>query len=330
MMPKTPLLRIAGATAVGLCFFIAAVIIASTWSSSAGSVSLHEIRWLWAALSVVCMVAALFTYAVCWWLLMRALERRPVAFLPAVRLFLLSWPGRYVPGSLPHYGGRLFAAHRAGYSRAAVASSLVYENLLAVAASGLAAVALLGAGSWGKLAASLWIAAAVAFAALAACALHPAVVRACARFAASRIARLRPLEEQVLPGGIVLRIGGGYLVGAMFAGLSFYTALVSVAGDADVPLLLAIATYSIAGVAGLLAVGIPSGFGVREGVIVALIGAAVSPEVALAGAVLMRLIAVVVDITPLGLIAAWYGLRRLFGDPAARAILPPDAPRARV
>lgn len=326
MMPRTAAMCIALAIAVGICLLVAALVVADVWSSSRDSVSLRDLRWQWAALSLLAMCAAVLTYAVCWWLLMGALERSPVAFAPAVQLFLLSWPGRYVPGSLPHYGGRLLAGGRAGLSRPAIAASLVYENLFAVAASGIVGAILLGAGSWGKVASSLWVAGAVVFAAIAAAALHPAVLRACLRLGARRVRRLRPLEEQVLPGAAVVRIGAAYLAGAVFAGCSFYFALCSVAGAGDVPVVLALAAYSIAGVAGLLAVGVPSGLGVREGVVVAILGAAVSPEAALAGAVLVRLVAVVVDFAPLALIAVWYGARRLFEAPTVRA---PGAPPTR-
>ena len=56
------------------------------------------------------------------------------------------------------------------------------------------------------------------------------------------------------------------------------------------------AAYNIAGIAGMLAFAVPSGLGVREGVTVALLGAFVSPPVALSAAVLARLLTLIADI----------------------------------
>jgi uncharacterized membrane protein YbhN (UPF0104 family) len=85
----------------------------------------------------------------------------------------------------------------------------------------------------------------------------------------------------------------------------------AISPGAGVPLLLAVAAYNLAGIAGILAFAIPSGIGVREGVVVALMGAAITPPVALGAAVAVRLVAVAADFTPIAAIAAWHGVRRI-------------------
>ena len=280
------------------CVAAAGVTLAHTWSVGLAQLSPARLRWQFLALSTISGVAFVGTYALCWWLLLGALERRPVPLSGAVRLFLLAWPGRYVPGSLPYYGGRLIAAPRVGISRPAAAASLVYENLFAIATSGALSFLLLLLGFRDRLAGGPWFILACAAAMSSLAALHPAVVRAIIRIAASRIQRLSALEDHVLDLGAVLRLIPAYAAGSLFAGLAFYFALLSISGAVRPPLLLALATYNLAGVAGLLAIPVPSGVGVREGVTVALIGAVVSPPVALSAAILARLTAIMADVAP--------------------------------
>ena len=263
------------------------------------------------------MLAFVLAYAACWWLLMSALEGRR-APLGAMRLFLLSWPGRYVPASLPHYGGRLVAGPSIGLSRSAVAASLVYENVFAIVASGGVAMLLLAAGYRDALGGSTWLIAALVAAPAFAIALHPAVARTAIRIAARRVKRLAALEEHVLAPGAILRIGAAYAGGSLLSGLTFWCALRATGAEAPLP--LAIAAYNIGGVAGTLAVVVPSGIGVREGVVVAVMSVAVSPEAALSAAVLARLAGIVADFTPSALILIVGALSR-----TRRAAMPETA-----
>jgi hypothetical protein len=329
-MSRASFVTIGIAAALAVCCLAALLAIVRIWDTSAGAVSPDEISRVWAGLAAACMIAAVGTYAVCWFLLMRALERRPVALAAALQLFLVSWPGRYVPGSLPHYGGRLLAGPRIGLSRPAIAASLAYENLFAVATSGILAVALLLARFRGGLAQSNWAIAAACVALLCACALHPSVARRAARLVASRVNRLRAVETHLLGARAVVAIGTAYTFAALCAGLSFYCGLRAVAPHDQPPLLLAIASYNLAGIAGVLAIFVPSGIGVREGVVVAMIGAAVSAPVALGAAVLVRLIAVVVDVLPMALIVATHAIRRTLAGRREPVASPIDARQARV
>ena len=295
------------------CLAAAAYGASRVFTHGSDGLALGDVRWSYALLSLLATLAFVVMYAGCWALLVSALERPRgrghIALLPLMRLFLLTWPGRYVPASLPHYGGRLVAAPRLGVSRSAVAASLVYENVFAIAGAGLLSAALLLVAYRENLGGSAWLLAAVAAAPLALAALHPAVARTAIRVASRRVRRLHALEDHILTPAAIVRIGALYVCASVFAGLAFWCALRAV--DASAPLPLALAAYNIAGVAGMLAIAVPSGVGVREGVVVAVIGAVVSPEVALAAAVLARLAGVVADFTPFALILAVDGVSRL-------------------
>lgn len=278
------------------------------WHASATALTIDAIDWRWAALSVVAMLAFVLVYAACWWLLMSELQGRR-APLAAMRLFLLSWPGRYVPASLPHYGGRLVAGPSISLSRSAVAASLVYENVFAIVAAGGVAIVLLAAGYRDTIGGSAWLMAALIAVPAFGLLLHPAIARTAIRISARRFKRAAALEAHVLGPGAILRVGAAYATGSIFAGMAFWCSLRAVGADASPA--LAIAAYSIGGVAGMLALAVPGGIGVREAVAVGVLSAVVSPPVALSAAVLARLAAILADFLPFVAIITVAGAARL-------------------
>ncbi len=300
--------RIAAGIVALACVALAAWGVTRTARSGFDSLSAHSVRWELAAPCVASLVAFAIVYAYCWSMLLRALERRPISQLAAMRLFLVTWPGRYVPASLPYYAARLAAAPAVGARRSVVAASFVYEMLFGIASSGGVATVLLLAMSGGRIGGGAWAIAAVLAAGVCGAMLHPTVPRAAIVLAAKRSRRLAPLEEHLLPPAALLRIFAAYVAGACIVGGSFW--LATMALGAEVSPLTAIAVYNLAGVAGMLAVAVPGGIGVREGVVVALLSGTVSPPVALAAAVLARLAGVIADLIPLAAIVLFDALRR--------------------
>jgi uncharacterized membrane protein YbhN (UPF0104 family) len=74
---------------------------------------------------------------------------------------------------------------------------------------------------------------------------------------------------------------------------------------------LAIGAYTLAGIAGTAAIFVPSGIGVREGVIVGLLSSVMAPEEALLAAVTARAVSVVADLLPIGVLAGYSLVRSL-------------------
>ena len=309
------------------CASAGALTIARLWSSHRAGIDASEIRWEYAALATALSLAFVLWYAVCWWSLLRALESRPVQFVPAVRLFLLAWPGRYVPGSIAYYGGRMVSAPSIGVSRSAVAASLAYENVFAIAASGIVSALMLAAGFRDDLHLGAWIIAALVAVPLAVAVLHPAVARAAIGVGARRSRRLGALEAHILHPGQMLRLGLWYGIGSLLAGLAYFAALRAL--NTHPPLPLAVAAYNLGGVAGMLSLFVPGGIGVREGVAASIVSVAVAAPVALSGAVLLRLISVAADLTPLALILCAHVAIRIARSLGVTPPVPAEPSRAR-
>jgi uncharacterized membrane protein YbhN (UPF0104 family) len=81
---------------------------------------------------------------------------------------------------------------------------------------------------------------------------------------------------------------------------------------------MAAGAYTLAGVLGVLAFVFPSGLGVREAVIVGVLGLTIAPGTALTIAVAARLVAVVADLVFVALVGAGDLLLRL-REPRTRA-----------
>jgi uncharacterized membrane protein YbhN (UPF0104 family) len=317
-------------TRVALALLLLGCAAAGAWAiiraveASSAPLSDRSVHWELAALCVAAMVLFAMIYAVCWSVLISKLGDPGVRPARAMRLFLLTWPGRYLPASAAYYGGRLIAGPSIGVPRGLIAASFVYETLLTIAAAGAVSVLLLLAQSKSVLSGGAWAAAAIAATGIAAASLHPAVSRACIRAAARRIHRFAALEQRVLAVDVLLRVCAGYAAGAVVAGVAFSVALRSLGEETS--LITAIAAYNIAGIAGMLAVFVPGGVGVREGVVVALLSGVVSPPVALAAALLTRLASIIADLIPAALIIAVEAGRRI-ARRGSRAIEPPPAVR---
>jgi uncharacterized membrane protein YbhN (UPF0104 family) len=251
----------------------------------------------------VCTLGLVLTYAACWWLLMSRLERRSVSASWSMRVFCLSWVGRYLPASIPHYAGRLIAAPNAGMSRSAVAASLAYENLIVLSVTGIGAAVCLTLATFGGRVPAVWIAVGAAIAAASTLALHPRFIEALVDVSSRLVGRVGALRGHILPFHSILPLMCAYASGFLFAGAAYYLACRAI-GEAP-PVLLAFAAYNLAGAAGMLAVGIPGGLGVREAVVVGIMSVAIEPADALAAAILVRVVSIAADTTPVIAVLSW-------------------------
>lgn len=191
-----------------------------------------------------------FGLAVCWWLLQRLLGGG-LEFWPAVRAWSVSTVARYVPGNVWHLAGRSVLAARSGGDPLAAAASSIYEQLFTVAGALLLAgvfMPLMGGGIYGL--AALAVPATLAL-------LHPAVQRLLLKLAA-RFTR-RPLPR-VLPWNQLALVLVAYSVAQVPAGLAL--SLLAIPGD--LPLPAGVGGFAFAWAVGYLSFLTPSGVGVRE------------------------------------------------------------------
>jgi hypothetical protein len=227
--------------------------------------------------AVAVSVVAVSAYGLVWPFLLRRLGTP--APLSWITLFFKSQLGKYLPGSVWQYAGRVGLARNRGVPFQTALVSLVAEVGFSAVAAAVAASLILG-----------WLAAAGVFAGLAAL-LALVVARR------EYVSRIRPEAGNVVralhsaPAAVVL-----YLVVWGLYGLAFWTtgrALFAIP-VADLPRYIGV--FALAWLAGLVAFFAPGGIGVREAVIAALLAGRLGQADAIVLAATSRIVLSAIDL----------------------------------
>ncbi|MBM4465225.1 MAG: flippase-like domain-containing protein [Chloroflexi bacterium] len=226
-----------------------------------------------------------FTTGVGWNLMVRCLGGS-LSLRKGMKIYFLSNLGWYVPGKVWYAVGRAYLGQREGVSAGVISTSVLMEIVLSLTSSALMATLALPLLSPLSGAKSLYLGVAVLVLGLAV--LHPAPMK----LALALLERVLPGAERVANPPLRYSVMMGLLVGYLFTwgfvGAAFFTLL-----NAVHPLSLAwlptvMAIYAVSWMAGFLAPFAPSGLGVREGVMILLLGQLLSVPAVTAAAILFR------------------------------------------
>lgn len=219
-----------------------------------------------------------------WRLIMRSFGD-PLERADSMHIWYSTILGRYVPGSVAMVAGRISLCRKRGIPASTTVASIVYENALVLITALLLTAATLPL--WPAFRHGEYALALAALAPLCLVLLHPAIFRKIADSTLRRAGR-GPLGA-TLPFGRVLALIPYYLAGWALLGLGFAALAASVAPVRPEDLALLVGGYAFAWEVGFLSVVVPSGAGVREGMLTAVTGLAFPIPVAVALAALARL-----------------------------------------
>jgi glycosyltransferase 2 family protein len=247
--------------ASGLVFV--ALRLRSIWRDS--HIELSKVGWGWLGGSLALAISAVLASAFIWLEILRLLGVTPRPSWATV--YLRGQLGKYVPGSVWQYASRGALATNRGIPLRVVAKSFPIELSATVLAA--AAFSILLVGWWGAVA----VIAVVAAAAGATSALH------------SRIAARAASKAVLLYVGTWVLIGGSFWMAAR--------GLVQIpAGQLPVYM----GGFASAWIVGLVAIYAPTGIGVREAVLVAILRSRVGTEAALVVALGSRIVFMLADL----------------------------------
>lgn len=224
--------------------------------------------------------------------------------------FFVSQLGKYVPGKVWAFAGRVALCTREGLSVLEASASVLYEQvflLLSAAIVGLLGVVFLPPKSTQVPIAALTLGGLAVFVIA-----HPAVIRRGFAFAC-RILKRDPVPFRMKTAQY-LGMLGWYLSFQVLAGFSFFLVAKSFAALSWELLPSFVSVYALAWAAGFIAFFAPAGLGVREGIMLALLSGIVEPQVAIAATVTHRLIVTGVEIVGAGI--GWAILRWMPSTPA--------------
>jgi uncharacterized membrane protein YbhN (UPF0104 family) len=235
------------------------------------NIHLANIAWGWLVGAIVLGVAAVIGSSLIWLVILRRLGS-PVAW-PTAAIYAQAQLGKYVPGGVWQYASRGAMARGYGLSVRAVARSLPIE--LAGTLSAGAAFAVLALGWWGVIA----VGAAVVVAA------SSGVYLGEGRTSLRIGARAVPL----------------YAATWVLIGISFWMTARAFLHVSPSDIALYTGAFAAAWIVGLLAIYAPGGIGVREAVLVAILGPHIGSADALVIAVASRGVFTVADLIPAAL-----------------------------
>ena len=209
--------------------------------------------------------------------------------------FSYSWLGRYVPGTLPFFAGKVYLGTRIGYGTRPLVVSTAVQNVLEILISTIVGATAIAAAQGATSGDGRYIAFALC-PMLGLIALHPHVLRRLID-ASLRILHKEPLAEGSLPPTRALATASLFIAANQaLNGLTLLMILRIVAGVGWTDALLATGALSLAGVAGILVILLPAGFGVRDGALTALLTSRYAVETAASAAIVLRLLTVVADL----------------------------------
>jgi uncharacterized membrane protein YbhN (UPF0104 family) len=292
-----------------LVLFLALYLRGIDWSKLHGL----QLGWGFIVIATVIGIFDRFWQVLVWIVLLHRLGARNLAphWRQLTYVYAKSWMGRYIPGTAPWILGKIYFASRHGIPRAKLAVSSLLEGALEIVVLlALSFTMLLFDSRFSVInTATRWFMGA----AIAACviAMAPPVFNRLVSIG-YRLMRHKSLErEHLVTSKAILSGAGLYVLGSLMSGIAFFFVAKSVYHPLayhDLPFL--IGASNLAGALGMLAIFAPSGIGVREGVLLVLLGTLMPKSVAVVVVVVSRLWGVAADF-------AYFGLARMIAGRTA-------------
>lgn len=298
---SSPLQRNVLQRTISPLFYVVIAVFLAYYLKSIDFSKLKDVHILPWALAVSLGFGLLTRYwgAYIWFVILRSLGANNLARsrIQLTYVYAKSWLGRYVPGTAPWIFGKIYFASKLGISKSKLAISSVLEaGLQIVVILALSLAVLLLDPRFDVVSPGLRLLMALL---LLACivAMIPAVFNYVLAFFYKFLKKKVLPGEDKVAGSLALRGMVLYAAGAIINGLSlFFIAKGVYPALPYETMLFIISVGNLAGVLGMMAIFVPSGIGVREGVQLALLSTIMPTETALIITVATRLIGVVADV----------------------------------
>ena len=303
---RTVVRLVATIVVIGVVSYFFVVALSENWDQVAAA--RLSFSWWWVAAGVLFAAAVPLT-GILWRRVLAVLAPEvEISRAEAVAVQCASWLLKYVPGQVGAVANKVVWAGKKQISRVLVVVTFVYENIFLVFASFVPSLiilaAVLGFEAIGRNAATLLLPA-LALLPLALLAYKPFFHRILSLLLRRAIKQEVP-ERFFLGTWQLLRFVGEFVGPRVLNGIGFVLIAGTVVELTPSQCFAFAAAYVLGGAIGLLAIGVPSGLGVREAVIVIILGQFVPVAEAIVIAILARLISTLSD----GLVALLYAVIR--------------------
>jgi uncharacterized membrane protein YbhN (UPF0104 family) len=251
--------------------------------------SLSDLSWPVLVAAFALGVGNIGTAGIAWWVLLRDLGSH-LPLPAALRVFFVSQLGKYLPGSV----WPLLAQAELGLDRGVPRRRSVVVGLVTIgtslAAGLLVACATLPFAAPQAAASRWWALLALPILLVM---LHPRVIHACAQ-RGLRLLRRPELERPISLPGLAAAMGV-QVIGWMLIGMQVALLAIALGAPVGRVIPLALGGTALAWCAGLLAIPVPAGVGIREATLVAALAPVLPAGAALVVALVSRVLATVGD-----------------------------------
>ncbi len=265
------------------------------------------IRWYYLVGSLIGFTLIVGWHAFVWRSILPAGDRVYISLGATLRIHAMYWLTRYIPGTAPTLISKVVAGQKYGIPKRTLALASLYEQLIQLF-SALAIGIILSLSTWNLDISPMWISLVTILSFLGTfIILRPRIFYPIANRALHLLGKHPLAPESLLSYSKLLYLTGLFIVGQIGNGVAFFAlvkAFVPIENSLMIPF---IGFYSLAGVIGVLAVFVPSGIGVREGVLVSLLSPFMPVSVAISISIAARLVNTISD----GLIFLTLGIYKI-------------------
>lgn len=273
--------------------------------------NLHQlppVDWGWSAAGVIALAVlgcatSVPLIALMWQLLLRD-QGVKLPYRQALQIIAVSQMGKYLPGNVGHFAGRVLLGSQAGIPAGKTVATMAMETFWVLGISGMFAVAallfvvndmhegLIDTSHPGYLAA-------VAAAMLIAPFIAVRVVNRLLPGLSRKLGRGQLLAEPRLP--TAMSVAGLIAISFVVLGLVVDMLAGGLFQHPEIDLIEMVLLFAVSWTAGFLVPGSPGGIGVREAVMIQLMGPAIGLETALGVALVMRVCSMAADALAFGI-----------------------------
>lgn len=260
--------------------------------------------WSYLFLASVLGLAARYWAIFVWFVILKNLGAKNLdkAKRQLIYVFAKSWMGRYIPGTAPWILGKIYFASKHGISKNKLAVSSLLEGGLQIAVTmATAFVVLLFDSRLDVIGINLKVVMIVALVGLAV-AVSPPVFNRIISIIHKLVRKKNIGKEHLASKETIAKAAASFVISAILSGVSIFFIVKAIDPTLNYSdMLFVFGAANLSGALGMLAIFVPSGIGVRDGIFLALLSVIMPTELALLATVASRLWNVVLDVLFFGI-----------------------------
>ncbi len=262
-----------------------------------------QVNWWYVAVGSLWALAFRYLLIYIWRVILRSLGTETLpGYAIMAEVFAKAWISRYIPGTVTWIAGKVYMASQFGISKSRLAVSSLLEGGMQVVAAVTISLLLIGFNPHISSIPLYVRVLTVVVSVVSLFVLLPPIFNRLLHVAHVTIKKQSPSDELRINGKAVIRSFLLFAFGTILNGAASYFIVIAIWPHGSTSLFFyLVGAFNLAGAIGMATPFLPSGIGVRDGVLLLLLGAVMPKEVALAITVFSRLWQVAVDAVFLGI-----------------------------